>query len=67
MPTSPRVLPGGWEFGLPNEQFVTATGTAFDGPGIPPDVREPVFTEEEFTLGRDSAFRRALEVLRAAR
>lgn len=62
-----RALPGGWESGLPNEQFVTATGTTFDGPGIPPDVREPVFTEEEFTQGRDSAFLRALEVLRAAR
>ncbi|MFH8572446.1 S41 family peptidase [Streptomyces sp. NPDC017993] len=58
-----RVMPNGWEFGLPNEEFVTRSGSTFDGSGIPPHVKEPVFTKEEFARGRDSAFRRALAVL----
>lgn len=61
--TMRRTLPGGWEFMLPNEEFLTRTGTAFDGPGIPPHLPEPVFTDEEFARGRDSAFDRAIAVL----
>ncbi|WP_369216125.1 hypothetical protein [Streptomyces flavofungini] len=49
---------------LPNEQFLTRTGDTFDGPGMPPHLKEPVFTEEEFAKQRDSAFDRALNVLR---
>ncbi|MGW1883770.1 S41 family peptidase [Streptomyces sp. NPDC001970] len=60
-----RDLPNGWWFGLPNEQFLTRTGTAFDGVGIPPQLPEPVFTDEEFDRHRDSAFDRAVAVLRA--
>ncbi|WP_327351654.1 S41 family peptidase [Streptomyces sp. NBC_01304] len=58
-----RTLPNGWQIGLPNEQFLTRTGQAFDGPGIPPQRRTPVFTEEEFTQRRDSAFTAALDLL----
>ncbi|MFE9560704.1 S41 family peptidase [Streptomyces sp. NPDC006487] len=58
-----RALPNGWELGLPNEQFLTRTGKTFDGPGIPVDVRTPVFTQEEFDAHRDSAFTAALRRL----
>ncbi|KUL53022.1 MULTISPECIES: S41 family peptidase [unclassified Streptomyces] len=59
-----RVLPNGMGAVLPNEQYLTRTGDTFDGPGIPPHLKEPVFTEEEFAKERDSAFDRALNVLR---
>jgi hypothetical protein len=59
-----RSLPDGLVFGLPNEEFLTRTGRTFDGAGIPPDVRVPVFTDEEFAHDRDSAFDRAMEFLR---
>ncbi|WP_246259057.1 S41 family peptidase [Streptomyces typhae] len=62
-----RRLPNGMAVGLPNEEFVTRSGTTFDGPGIPPHLSEPVFTEEEFEHRKDSAFDRALKVLGQAR
>ncbi|MEU9899006.1 S41 family peptidase [Streptomyces phaeochromogenes] len=62
--TMDRTLPNGWSFALPNEEFRTAAGTTFDGPGIPPHHRTPVFTEEEFEQGRDSALTKARELLR---
>ncbi|WP_374224690.1 S41 family peptidase [Streptomyces sp. ISL-99] len=62
-----RRLPGGWTLLLPNEEFLTRSGHTFDGPGIPPHLREPVFTDEEFAHHRDSAFDRAVEVLRDPR
>lgn len=62
--TLDRVLPNGWELSLPNEEFRTREGRTFDGPGIPPDLSEPVFTEEEFEQRRDSAFDRAVSELR---
>ncbi|WP_257153725.1 S41 family peptidase [Streptomyces lunaelactis] len=58
-----RELPGGWQAVLPNEEFLTRSGQTFDGPGIPPQLREPVFTDEEFAKNRDSAFDRAVAVL----
>ncbi|GAA4676701.1 hypothetical protein [Streptomyces youssoufiensis] len=48
---------------VPNEEFRTRSGQSFDGPGIPPHLYEPVFTEEEFAHRRDSAFDRSLRVL----
>ncbi|UQA96240.1 S41 family peptidase [Streptomyces halobius] len=54
-----RALPNGWSFGLPNEEFLTADGHTFDGPGIPPAIPTPVFTEEDLTAHRDSALTRA--------
>ncbi|ARX89053.1 protease [Streptomyces alboflavus] len=48
------------ERGVPDQ-----VGTTFDGPGIPPHLTEPVFTEEEFEKNRDSAFDKALKILRS--
>ncbi|WP_380284454.1 S41 family peptidase [Kitasatospora purpeofusca] len=51
--------------GLPNEEFRTPTGSTFDGPGIPPDVRTPVFTPEELAALKDSALTEARRLLAA--
>ncbi|MBJ3808976.1 S41 family peptidase [Streptomyces flavofungini] len=60
----PRRLPfGGMGTWLPNEELLTRSGTTFDGPGIPPHLTEPVFTDEEFEKNRDSAFDKAREIL----
>ncbi len=61
-----RRLPNGWRFGLPNEVFRTPQGTTFDGAGIPPDIPEPVFADEDVAAGRDPGMAKALEVLRGA-
>ncbi|MFC7303817.1 S41 family peptidase [Streptomyces monticola] len=61
--TLSRRLPNGWRILLPNEEFSTRTGETFDGRGIPPHLPEPVFTDEEFSRHRDSAFDRAVRVL----
>ncbi|MGK4582760.1 S41 family peptidase [Kitasatospora sp. HPMI-4] len=58
-----RTLPNGWQIGLPDEEFRTRSGRTFDGPGIPPQYPEPVFTDEEFGRHRDSAFDRAVRLL----
>ncbi|MGE7434146.1 S41 family peptidase [Kitasatospora sp. NPDC001175] len=60
-----RTLPNGWQIGLPNEEFRTPSGRTFDGPGIPPQYREPVFTDEEFGRHRDSAYDRAVSLLKS--
>ncbi|MFJ8490862.1 hypothetical protein ACIRBZ_21280 [Streptomyces sp. NPDC094038] len=62
-----RTLPNGMAVWLPNEEYLTRTGTTFDGTGVPPRISGPVFTDEEFTKGRDSAFDRAVELLRSVR
>ncbi|MFD8998356.1 S41 family peptidase [Streptomyces abikoensis] len=55
-----RRLPNGWTFGLPNEEFRDPrTGVSYDGDGIAPDVRTPVFTDDELASGRDSALAEA--------
>ncbi len=59
-----RELPNGMTAWLPNEEYLTDSGRTFDGTGIPPEVRVPVFTKEEFAAGRDSGFDRAVDVLR---
>ncbi|MET9610725.1 S41 family peptidase [Streptomyces sp. NPDC006512] len=59
-----RKLPNGMEAWLPNEEFLTRSGRTFDGAGIPPHLTEPVFTKEEFDQRKDSAFDRAVHVLR---
>jgi C-terminal processing protease CtpA/Prc len=58
-----RTLPNGWHFGLPNEIYLTKDGKAFDGLGVPPDLRVPVFSEEDLKNGRDSALDKAIELL----
>ncbi len=62
-----RGLPDGMAVWLPNEEYLTRDDHTFDGTGIPPQIGEPVFTDEEFTKGRDSAFDRAVALLRSAR
>ncbi|MGA4847349.1 S41 family peptidase [Streptomyces sp. G5(2025)] len=59
-----RRLPNDMAVWLPNEEFLTRSGRTFDGTGIPPHLRTPVFTEEEFEKHRDSAFDKAVAVLR---
>lgn len=59
-----RSLPNGMTAILPNEEFLNRSGRTYDGTGIPPHLTEPVFTKEEFAGKRDSAFDRAVSVLR---
>ncbi|MCX4547061.1 S41 family peptidase [Streptomyces sp. NBC_01565] len=59
-----RRLPNGMLATLPNEEFLTRSGRTFDGTGIPPHLTEPVFTKEELDKKKDSAFDRAVNVLR---
>ncbi|WP_405834630.1 MULTISPECIES: S41 family peptidase [unclassified Streptomyces] len=59
-----RSLPNGMSIRLPNEEYLTRTGTTFDITGIPPHLRTPVFTEEEFEHNRDSAFDTAAAALK---
>jgi C-terminal processing protease CtpA/Prc len=59
-----RTLPNGWKFGLPNEVFLTTEGSAFDGPGIPPDIHLEVFAYTELAAGKDPGMAKALEILR---
>ncbi|WP_020388955.1 S41 family peptidase [Kribbella catacumbae] len=58
-----RSLPNGWRFIVPNEEFRTRDWKSFDGPGIPPDLRTPVFSKDEFEAQRDTAFSTAVKVL----
>ncbi|MEO3977369.1 S41 family peptidase [Streptomyces sp. CAU 1734] len=58
-----RSLPNGWQFTLSNEKYTTPGGFSHEGPGIPPHISTPVFTEEEFAADRDSAFDRARALL----
>jgi hypothetical protein len=44
----------GWSFALPNEVYPTKNGKAFDGTGVPPDVRVPFFSREDLAAGRDA-------------
>jgi hypothetical protein len=62
-----RKLPNGWRFGMPNEVFLTPQGSAFDGPGIPPDIQIPVFAPADLAAGKDPAMAKALEILASAR
>jgi C-terminal processing protease CtpA/Prc len=59
-----RKLPNGMAAWLPNEEFLTRSGRTFDGTGIAPHHTEPVFTKEELDKKRDSAYDRAVNVLR---
>ena len=61
-----RHLPNGWTFGLPNEVFFTPEGTAFDGPGIPPDIHVEVFAPADVAAGKDPGMAKALDILRNA-
>src|SRR6266496_884356 len=56
-------LPNGWTFGLPNELYLTKSGKSFDGRGVPPNIRVPVYSKSDLESSRDSTLERALEVL----
>lgn len=58
-----RTLPNGWEFGLPNEVFLTPDGKTFDVSGVPPDIEVAVFAPADLAAGRDPAMAKAIEVL----
>ncbi|MFI2611308.1 S41 family peptidase [Kitasatospora sp. NPDC018619] len=49
--------------GLPNEKFLTRDGSTFDGPGIPPHVRVPVFAPADLAALRDPALSTARRLL----
>ena len=51
----PRTLPNGWTFTVGNEEYVGPDGRNYEGVGIPPTVRTPVFTAEDLDQNRDSA------------
>jgi hypothetical protein len=51
----PRTLPNGWTFTLGNEEYIGPDGRNYEGVGIPPTVKTPVFTAEELDQNRDSA------------
>ncbi|MFD5464034.1 S41 family peptidase [Kitasatospora sp. NPDC127059] len=48
---------------LPNEEYLTRNGSTFDGPGIAPDLRTPVYSPEELAALKDSALSTARRVL----
>lgn len=58
-----RSLPNGWYFGLPNEVYYTADGTAFDAIGVPPDIQVSFFTLEDLKVSRDAALEEAIRRL----
>jgi Peptidase family S41/Tricorn protease C1 domain len=58
-----RKLPNGWTFGLPTELYLTSSGKSFDGRGVPPDIRVPVYPGVDLARGRDAALERAIKVL----
>ena len=58
-----RSLPNGWFFHLPNEVYLTADEQAFDGTGVPPDIRAPFFTGTDLQNGRDAALEEAIKRL----
>ncbi|WP_165975261.1 S41 family peptidase [Actinomadura rubrisoli] len=57
------LLPNGWAFGLGNERYTDGTGHSFEGPGIAPDIRTPVFTDDELDRNRDSGIAKARQIL----
>jgi hypothetical protein len=61
-----RKLPNGWRFGLPNEVYLTSDGNAFDGTGIPPDIRLSFFSAADLSKGRDEALEEAQTFLTTA-
>ncbi|MFJ2738925.1 S41 family peptidase [Streptomyces sp. NPDC087440] len=60
-------LPNGWVLTVPNEKFLTARGTTYDGAGIPPTHPEPVYAEADLANLRDPGLKRAVRELDRAR
>ncbi|HEY2058849.1 MAG TPA: S41 family peptidase [Amycolatopsis sp.] len=62
--TMDRTLPEpGWTAVVPNEEYLDPRGRTYDGTGIGPDVRTPVFTPDELAAGRDTALATARRLL----
>jgi hypothetical protein len=56
-------LPNGWTIGLGNELYFDGEGRPFEeSKGIAPDIKVPVFTDEDLANGRDSAIEKAEEL-----
>jgi hypothetical protein len=58
-----RRLPNEWTFALPNAVYRTAEGASFDVQGIPPDIRVPVFADDDVAAGRDPGMAMAVQIL----
>lgn len=58
--TMDRTLPNGWAVTLGNEDFYGPDGRSYEGPGIPPTTRIPVFPPAELAAGQDSVLAAAL-------
>lgn len=50
-------------FSLPDEEYLTPSGRTYDIAGIPPDIRVPTLTPEQFADGTDPAFGVALRAI----
>ncbi|MFF4600057.1 S41 family peptidase [Amycolatopsis sp. NPDC001319] len=62
--TMDRTLPQpGWTAVVPNEEYLDPHGRTYDGAGIAPDIRTPVFTPAELAAGRDTALATARRLL----
>jgi C-terminal processing protease CtpA/Prc len=48
---------------LPNEVYLTSEGKAFDGTGVPPDIRVPFFSEADLQNGKDATLEEAMKQL----
>ncbi|NVJ98048.1 MAG: S41 family peptidase [Alphaproteobacteria bacterium] len=59
----PRILPNGWLFALPNEQYLDSTGQSYGRTGIPPHLVVESFGAEALEAGRDPALEVALQIL----
>jgi len=58
-----RHLPNGWTFSLPNAIYRTADGRAFDVQGITPDIKIPLFADEDVAAREDPAMAMAVRLL----
>jgi C-terminal processing protease CtpA/Prc len=58
-----RRLPNGWRFDLPNEIYLTADQRAFDGTGVPPDVRIQFFSVKDLNDSHDAAIEEGQKLL----
>ncbi|MFF0739486.1 S41 family peptidase [Streptomyces sp. NPDC004111] len=63
--TMDRVLPNGWTLTVPNEKYADARGRTYDGTGIPPTHRVPVYAPADLAALRDPALTRAVRELGA--
>lgn len=58
-----RTLPNGWFLLLSHEHYTTPDGRSFEGTGVPPTHKVPVWTGAELRAGKDSALSGALRRL----